>query len=128
MRRGGSRSWCRWALGLCLVLASAGASAQLTPVTSQSLFLYQAGNTYGGDYLALDGGVIYTDNVQRIAGGSSQTLLLAGLSGNASHEGTNLDFHLLSNLAVVKYIPGAFPTGPSGYLDGMLKLKIVPGF
>jgi hypothetical protein len=101
--------------------------AQLTPLTSQSLFYYQAA-TYGGNHLALDGGAIYTDNVQRTASGSNQTLLMAGLSGDTSHEGTHLDYHLASNLALLKYLGGAYPTEPSGYLDGSAFFKVVPGF
>jgi hypothetical protein len=103
------------------------ATAQVALVTGQSL-MSQNANTYPGDHLAADGGLIYTDNVQRTEGGSSQTLLLLGLSGDLSHEGTRLDYRLASNLALLKYLGGAYPTQPSGYLDGALYLKIVPGF
>jgi hypothetical protein len=96
-------------------------------VTGQSL-LSQTPNNYPGDHLAADGGLIYSDNVQRTEGGSSQTLLLLGLSGDLSHEGTRLDYRLAANLAALKYLGGAYPNQPTGYLDGAVYLKIVPGF
>jgi len=103
------------------------ATAQVGLVTGQSL-IGQTASNYPGDHLAAGGGLIYTDNVQRTEGGSSQTLLLLGLSGDLSHEGTRLDYRLASNLAVLKYLGGAYPTQPTGYLDGAVYFKIVPGF
>jgi hypothetical protein len=97
-------------------------------LTGQSLLYSQASNAYGGNYLTAVGGVIYTDNVERTASGTGATQLLLGLSGDTSRESTRLDYHLSSNLAVVKYLGGAYSTEPSGYLDGMLALHIVPSF
>jgi len=127
MRPGGPRPRYRVAVALWLTLATVHATAQvsLSPLTSQSFFSYQAANR-GGNYLTADGGLIYTDNVERTANGTGETLLLVGLTGNASRDGPRLDYHLDSNIAVLKYLGGAYPTRPTGYLDGMLMLKIVP--
>ena len=127
MRPGGRRPRYRAALALWLTVVTVPATAQVGLVTGQSL-LSQAGNNYFGNHLAAGGGLIYTDNVQRTGSGSSQTLLLLGLSGDLSHEGPRLDYRLASNLAVLKYLGGAYPIQPSGYLDGAVYLKIVPGF
>jgi hypothetical protein len=127
MRPGGPCPRCRGALALWLTLATAPATAQQTLLTGQSL-LSQSASNYPGNHLAADGGVIYTDNVQRTEGGSSQTLLLLGLTGDISQQGTRLDYRLASNLAVLKYLEGAYPRGPTGYLDGAVFLKIVPSF
>ena len=127
MRPGGPRPRYRAALALWLTVVTVPATAQVALWTSQSL-MSQTANNYPGDHLAAYGGLIYTDNVQRTAGGSSQTLLLLGLSGDLSHQGTRLDYRLASNLAVLHYIGGAYPTQPTGYLDGAVYLKIVPGF
>jgi hypothetical protein len=97
-------------------------------LTSQTLFYQQASNPNTGNYLAADGGVVYSDNIERSSSGSGDTLLLAGLSGDAARQGTRLDYHLACNLALVKYLSSAFPTRPAGYLDGLAALKIVPGF
>jgi hypothetical protein len=128
MRPGGTRSRYRGALGLGLALASLPAAAQITPLTGQNLLYYQGANAHGGSYLAAIGGVVYTDNVQRAASGAGETLLLLGLSGDTSRLGAGLDYHLSSNLALLKYLGGAYKTEPSGYLDGMLALHIVPSF
>ena len=127
MRPGGPRPRYRGALGLWLMLATVPATAQVTLLTGQTL-LAQSATNYSGNHLAADGGLIYTDNVQRTQGGSSQLLLLLGLSGDLSHEGPRLDYRLASNLAALKYLGGAYPTQPTGYLDGAVYLKIVPGF
>jgi hypothetical protein len=127
MRPWGLRARYRGALALWLTVVTVPATAQVGLVTGQGL-IGQAGNNYAGDHLAAGGGLIYTNNVQRTEGGSSQTLLLLGLSGDLSHEGPRLDYRLASNLAVLKYLGGAYPTQPSGYLDGAVYLKIVPGF
>jgi hypothetical protein len=126
MRPGVPRPRHRGVIGLWLTLAAVPASAQVSQLTSQSLITYQAGN-YAGNYLAADGGVIYTDNVQRTSSGTGETLLMVGLSGDTSRQGTRLDYHLASNLALVKYLSSTFPTRPTGYLDGLASLKIVPG-
>src|SRR6516162_9693073 len=113
MRPGGPRPRYRGALALCLTLVTVPAAAQVTLLNGQSL-LSQSAINYPGNHLAADGGVIWTNNVQRTASGSSQTLLLLGLSGDTSHEGTRLDYRLASNLAVLKYLPGAYGTSPTG--------------
>jgi hypothetical protein len=127
MRPGGPRPRYRGALTLWLALVTVPATAQVTLLTGQTL-LSQSASNYAGNHLAADGGVIYTDNVQRAQGGSSQTLLLLGLSGDTSREGTRLDYRLASNLALLKYLGGAYSTEPTGYLDGTAFFKIVPSF
>jgi hypothetical protein len=114
-------------LALWLTLVTVPATAQVTLLTGQTL-MSQAASNYPGNHLAADGGVIYTNNVQRTEGGSSQVLLLLGLSGDTAREGTRLDYRLASNLALLKYLGGAYPTAPTGYLDGSAFLKIVPDF
>jgi hypothetical protein len=128
MRPGGPRPRYRGALGLWLTLTTLPAAAQVSPLSGQSLFYHQAANNYAGNYLAVDGGAIWTDNILRTAGGSSDTLLLLGLSGDVSGEGGRFDYRLSSNLALLKYLSGSFPTRPTGFLDGRATLKIVPGF
>jgi len=127
-RPGGSSTRSRGAFGLWLTLATAPAAAQVSPLTSQTLFYQQASNPNTGNYLAADGGALYSDNAQRASNGSGDTLLLLGLSGDASRQGSRLDYHLACNLALVKYLSSAFPTRPTGYLDGLAALRIVPGF
>lgn len=128
MRPGGPHPRRRGALALWLALAALPAAAQITPLTGQSLSIYRPSNAFTGDYLAAEGGFIYTDNVARTANASDQVLVTVGLSGDISREGPRLDYRLSSNLALLKYLGGAYPTEPSGYLDGTLKFKIVPGF
>jgi hypothetical protein len=128
MRPGGPRPRYRGALGLWLTLTAVPAAAQVSPLSGQTLFYHQAANNYAGNHLAVDGGAIWTDNILRTAGGSSDTLLLLGLSGNVSGEGGRFDYHLDSNLALLKYLSNSFPTRPTGFLDGRATLKIVPGF
>ena len=128
MRPGGPRPRYRGAFGLWLALAAVPAAAQLSPLSSQTFFYQQAGGPQSGDYLAANGGVIYTNNAARTANGSNDTLLMVGLSGADAHEGSRLDYHLSSNLALVKYLSSTFPTRPTGYLDGLAALKLVPGF
>jgi len=108
-------------------LATVPATAQVTLLTGQSL-LSQSASRYPGNHLAVDAGVIYTDNVQRTENGSGQTLLLLGLSGDTSREGTRLDYRLASNIALLKYLGGAYGNQPTGYLDGTAFLKLVPNF
>jgi hypothetical protein len=128
MRPGGPRPRYRGALGLWLTLTTVPAAAQVSPLTGQTLFYHQAANNYAGNHLAVDGGAIWSDNVFRTAGGSSDTLLLLGLSGDVSGEGGHFDYHLSSNLALLRYLSESFPTRPTGFLDGKATLKIVPGF
>jgi hypothetical protein len=127
-RPGGPHPRRRGALTLWLALAALPATAQITPLSGQSLSMYRPSSAFTGDYLAAEGGFIYTDNVTRSASGSDQVLLTAGLSGDIAREGPRLDYRLSSNLVLLKYLGGAYPTEPSGYLDGTLKFKILPGF
>ena len=115
-------------IGLVLALAPLPAAAQIGPLTNQSQFFDQASNPHGGNYLAADAGLIYTDNVSRAANGSGDTLALLGLVGNASREGPRLDYRLASDLALVKYLHADYQTQPFGYLDGTGDIGIVPGF
>ena len=128
MRPGGPRPRYRGALGLWLTLTTVPAAAQVSPLSGQTLFYHQAANNYAGNHLAVDGGAIWSDNIFGTGGGSSDTLLLLGLSGDVSGEGGRFDYHLSSNLALLKYLSGSFPTRPTGFLDGRATLKIVPGF
>src|SRR5262249_49833421 len=109
MRPGGPRPRYRGAISVWLMLVAAPAGAQVSPLTGQSLFYYQANNNYSGNYLAADGGVIYTDNVQRSGAGSGEALLMAGLSGDLSREGSRLDYHLASKPPPLKYTHGPLP-------------------
>jgi len=127
MRPGGPRPRYRGAFAVCLALVTVPAAAQTTLVTGQSL-LQQAASNYAGNHLAVDGGLIYTDNVQRTEGGSSQLLLLLGLTGDTTGESTRLDYRLASNIALLKYLGGAYKTNLTGYLDGTAFLKVVPSF
>ena len=127
MRPGGPRPRYRGALALWLTLVTIPATAQVTLLTGQNL-ISQAAYAYPGEHLAVDGGVIYTNNVQRTFSGTGETLLLVGLTGDTSHEGTRLDYRLASNLALLKYLGGTYGTEPTGYLDGTAYLKLVPGF
>jgi hypothetical protein len=128
MRPGGPRRRYRGALSLWLTLATVPLTAQqVTPLTSQAVFYYRPFNAYA-NYLALVGGLIYTDNVGRVQHGTGETVLLLGLSGDTGREGTRLDYRLSSNVAMLKYLGGSFPTEPTGFLDGKVVLKFVPGF
>src|SRR5579864_7637213 len=122
------RRGCRAAPALGLALAAVPAIAQISPLTGQSVLYYRPSNAYGGNYLTVIGGVIYTDNVERTASGKGEALLLLGLSGDTTRQGTGLDYHLSSNLALLKYLGGTYQTEPSGYLDGKLAFHIVPAF
>ena len=123
-----SRPRYRGALGLWLTLAALPAAAQIAPLTYQNLFFDQASNAHSGNYLAADAGLFYTDNASFGANGSGDTLAELGLVGNTAEDGPRLSYHLVSDIAVVRYLHGSFPTEPTGYLDGRADLKIVPGF
>jgi hypothetical protein len=119
---------CRGASGLLLTLAALPAAAQVAPLTYQNLFFDQASNAHRGNYLALDAGLVYTDNASLGVNGSADTLAELGLIGNAAQFSPLFDYHLDSDVAVVKYLHGSYPTEPTGYFDGGAQLKIVPGF
>ena len=116
------------AFGLLIALMALPAYAQIGPVTSQSLFFDQASNAHRGNYLEVEGGLIYTDNVDLSRGGSGDTLAMLGLLGDTSGKGSRYDYRLASDIALVKYLHSSFQTQPFGYLDGSADLKIVPGF
>lgn len=121
------RGYERLALGLWLVFAALPAAAQIGPLTGQTLFSDQAANGQRGNYLELEAGVIRTDNATLSENGSPDTLTLIGLAADTSRQGTNLDYHLDSDLALVDYTHQDYETRPTGYLDGGADLKIVPG-
>jgi hypothetical protein len=128
MRPGGPRPRYRGVFGLWLALAAAPVAAQLSPLTSQTFFYGQAGAPQSGDYLSANGGAIYTSNAARTSSGSNDTLLMLGLSGADTREGSGLDYHIISDIALVKYLSSTFPTRPTGFLDALGTLKLVPGF
>ena len=123
----GSRLRYSGALGVWLTLAAVPAAAQVGPLTGQSLFFNQASFAHNGNFLAANAGMLYTSNAQYTASGTADTILMLGLGGNIGREGTRLDYHLDSDLALLKYLSGTYGTQLSGYLDGEAALKIVPG-
>jgi hypothetical protein len=128
MRPGpGSRPRCRGAFALALTLMALPAAAQVGPLTYQNLFFDQATNAHSGNYLAVDAGLIYTDNATFTGNGSGETLAEIGMVGNISEVGTRLDYHLDSDIAALKYLSGSYPLEPTGYLDAIGDYKIVPG-
>jgi hypothetical protein len=118
----------RLGVGTLLVLFSLSARAQTGPITLQSLFLNQSSNAHHGNYLEADAGVLYTDNVNLTPSGSGATLGLIGLIGNVERvNAPRLDYHLDSDIALVKYFNGQYGTQPFGYFDGFGDFKIIPG-
>ena len=76
----------------------------------------QSSNAHQGNYLEADAGVLYTDNVNLTPSKSSDTLGLIGLVGNTERvNAPRFDYHLDSDIALVKYLHGSFPTEPTGY-------------
>ncbi|MBV9696492.1 MAG: hypothetical protein JO005_06135, partial [Gammaproteobacteria bacterium] len=125
---GGTLRALQWAGGLLLATYAGLAFGQTGPVTTQSLFFNTAGNTHVGNYLEADGGLIYNDNVDLTRNGSSDVLALLGIVGNISRtDAPRLDYHLDSDIALVKYLRSSFQTQPFGYFDGAGDFKIVPG-
>ena len=122
------RGW-QWAL-VWLSLGAAPAMAQITgPITTQSLFFTQASlSAHRGNYVEVDAGLIYTDNVFLTQNAQSDGIALLGLVADWAHEGPRFDFHLASNISLVKYFSGDFQTRPFGYLDADALFKIVPSF
>src|SRR5262249_10456416 len=58
----------------------------------------------------------------------SDEIYMIGLIGNLERQGApRFDYHLSSNLALVKYGSNVFPTQPFGYLDAFGDFKIIPG-
>jgi hypothetical protein len=110
------------------MLVALPAVAQVGVLTGQTLFFNQASNAHAGDYLSADAGLIYNTNAELAENGASATIAAVGLSGNTAHDSTFLSYHLDSDIALLKYLSGDFPTQPSGYLDGEAELKAVPGY
>src|SRR5580698_5810914 len=115
------------ACALLLALLCPIAFAQTGPLTTQSLFFDQAAANRGGNYLGLQAGFFYTDNVFLERNGPGDELALLGLVGDAQRDGTRLDYKLDSDISLIKYLHEDFPTQPFGYLDGLAEFKIVPG-
>jgi hypothetical protein len=123
----GLRAQGRLALGLWLALAAFPAAAQVGPLAAQSLFFDQASNAGKGDYLEAVAGLVGTDNATLTETPSSDTLEVLGLAANTSRQGSGLDYHLDSDVTLVRYSHEDFQTRPTGYLDAEADLKIVPG-
>jgi hypothetical protein len=119
---------CRGATGALLTLAALPAAAQLSPLTYQNLFFNQASGARSANYLAVDAGLIYSDNASLGANGPSDTLAEVGLIGNVTQSTALLDYHVDSDIALVKYLRDTYATEPTGYFDGKAELKIAPGF
>ncbi len=118
----------RLGLGILLMLWSLAARAQTGPVTIQSLFLNQASNAHQGNYLEVDAGALYSDNITLTPNGSGGVLGLIGLVGNIERlNAPRFDYHLDSDISLVKYFSGDFGTQPFGYADGYGEFKVVPG-
>ncbi len=115
------------ACALLLALLCPIAFAQTGPLTTQSLLFDQAAASHVGNYLGLQAGFIYTDNVFLERNGPGDELALLGLVGDAQREGPRLDYKLDSDISLIKYLHEDFPTQPFGYLDGLAEFKIVPG-
>jgi hypothetical protein len=118
-----------WALGLLALLASMTVHAQSGPIATQNLFFNEAGGVHqGNNYMEAQTGVIYTDNAQLVPGGSGDTLGMIGLVGDLARTGApRLDYHVDSDLALVKYFSNSYDTQPFGYADADAELKLVPG-
>jgi hypothetical protein len=118
-------------LGLAILLAlmSLPAAAQSTgTISTQSLFFDQSGSAHHGDYLEAQAGIIYTDNVNLVPDGPGGTIGMIGLVGQTERQGApRFDYHLDSDLMLVKYFGSQYDTQPLGYLDASGDFKIIPG-
>jgi hypothetical protein len=118
----------RLILGLLLALVSLQAFGQAGPITTQTLFFDQAAGTHDGNYLAAQAGLIYTNNVDFSRDPQSDELAMIGLVGDMSRTNSpRLDYHLDTDIALVKYFSNTYDIQPFGYLDGDAQLKIIPG-
>ena len=53
---------------------------------------------------------------------------MIGLVGDTSRTGApRLDYHLDSDISIIKYLRNSYDTQPFGYADGDAELKLVPG-
>lgn len=98
------------------------------PITTQQLFLDTASmGAAHGNFLEAAAGIVYTDNVTLSPHGSSDEIYMLGLIGNVERVGApRFDYHLNSDLALVKYGSDVYPTQPFGYLDAFGDFKIIP--
>jgi hypothetical protein len=116
-------------LGLLLALVSMQLHAQAGPITTQTLFFDQATSAREGNYLDAQGGFIYTDNVDFTREPKSDVLAMIGLVGDTARTNApRLDYHLDTNIAIVKYFSNTYQVQPFGYLDAGGEFKVVPGF
>jgi hypothetical protein len=114
-------------LGLWLTLTALPAASQVGPLTYQNLFFDQAMSARSANNLAVQAGLVYTDNATQTTGGSGEALGEVGLVGNAAQEGSRFDYRINSDLSAVKYFGGTYPVEPLGYLNALGELKLVPG-
>jgi hypothetical protein len=117
----------RLALALLLLPAASPLMAQVGPLTTQSLFFDQGANAPRGNYVELEAGLVYSDNIYLEHDGPGDTLAMVGVQADTSHVGSRLDYRLDSDLFLVHYLKGEFQTQPFGYADGSGDIKIVPG-
>jgi hypothetical protein len=115
-----------------MVLAAAAlpAAGQTNgPITTQQLFTDTASlGPQHGNFLEAAAGVVYTDNVTLTQNGTGDEIYMLGLIGNLERQGApRFDYHLNTDLALVKYGSNVFPTQPFGYLDAFGDFKIIPG-
>ena len=72
--------------------------------------------------------MIYNDNVALVHDGSGDELAMIGLIGDTKREGApRFDYHLDSDIALVKYLSSSYDTQPFGYADATGEFKIFPG-
>lgn len=118
----------RLVLGSLLALVAAPVFAQSGAITSQSLFFDDASQPKGVNYLDAQAGMIYNDNVALVHDGSGDELAMIGLIGDTKREGApRFDYHLDSDIALVKYLSSSYDTQPFGYADATGEFKIFPG-
>jgi hypothetical protein len=117
----------RLLLATLLMLMVRSVAAQIASNTPQTLLLDAAIAAHNGDYLDVQTGILYTDNVTLTPQGPGDTLAMIGLVGDTRRDGApRLDYHLKSNIALVEYLSSSFKTQPFGFLDGSVELKILP--
>jgi hypothetical protein len=118
----------RLLLGTLLALASVCVHAQSGPIATQNLFFDQASGAHQGNYLDAQTGLIYVDNATMEPGGKADELAMVGLVGDTSRVGApRVDYHLDSDISLIKYLSNSYDTQPFGYADGDAELKLVPG-
>jgi hypothetical protein len=115
---------------LCALVALPAAAQTAGPTTTQQLFLDTASASAAhGNYLEATAGLIYTTNVTLTPNGTGDELYAIGLIGNMDRQGApRFDYHLDSDLTLIKYGSGAYPIQPFGFFDAFGDFKIDPGF